>query len=165
VGVFVDASLDEVGDAVRLAGLTEVQLHGGESRAYCSRLREFVPGVRVVKTLHVGDAFDPASVASYAGTVDAILLDTLVPGARGGTGAAFDWALARTLPRDVALYLAGGLAPHSVAEAMSVAAPDGVDVSSGVESTPGEKDPTRIDAFVAAVRGADATTTDMTKDE
>jgi phosphoribosylanthranilate isomerase len=102
----------------------------------------------------VGDGFDPAAAAS-AHLAEYILLDTLVPGQAGGTGAAFDWRQARNLAAALpAPYLvAGGLTADNVGEAISILAPAGVDVSGGVE-TAGAKDTAKIHQFVAAARAA-----------
>jgi phosphoribosylanthranilate isomerase len=157
VGVFVDATLADVVDAVERLGLTEVQLHGAEDPAFCAA----VP-VRVVKTFLVGEGFDPTLVEPYRGVVEAVLLDTLVAGASGGTGRTFDWAVARDVPAVAPVYLAGGLTPESVGEAVQAVHPAGVDVSSGVEGSPGVKDARKMEEFVAAVRAADDTDEETT---
>ena len=92
---------------------------------------------------------------AYADAVDAVLLDAYVAGAHGGTGAQFDWNLA-VRARDLGkpLVLAGGLTPTNVAEAVRTVRPFGVDVSSGVESAPGQKDPEKLAAFVRAAKSA-----------
>lgn len=153
VGVFVDQPLDFVANAVGRLGLTEVQLHGAEDPDYCGR----VPGT-VVKTFHIGPGFDPADLEAYRGAVAAVLLDTMVPGAAGGTGVTFDYGLAAVLPDVAPVYVAGGLTPANVGDVVRRLEPSGVDVSSGVETGPGLKDPTKMDALVAAVRAASDTT-------
>jgi phosphoribosylanthranilate isomerase len=150
VGVFVDAGPEEVAEAVERLGLAEVQLHGSEDPAYC----EAVPAA-VVKTFRVGTRFDPAAIEPYAGVVEAVLLDTLTEDAAGGSGRAFDWALACGIRGGVPVYLAGGLSPDNVGEAVGLVRPAGVDVSSGVEEAPGIKSETEMTRFVAAVRAAD----------
>jgi phosphoribosylanthranilate isomerase len=150
VGVFVDASLEEVSRAVEGLGLTEVQLHGTEGPMYCASM-----DVPVVKTFHVGAGFDPDSIARYRGTIAAALLDTLVEGTAGGSGTPFDWGLARGVPDGVPVYLAGGLRPENVREAVRRLRPAGVDVSSGVEEAPGIKNEEKMKRFVAEVRAAD----------
>jgi phosphoribosylanthranilate isomerase len=150
-GVFIDAPLAEVFEAVERLGLTEVQLHGAEDPAYCAA----VP-VPVVKTFRVGERFDTASVEAYRGVVEAILLDTLVQGTAGGSGRTFDWEAARGLPLIAPVYVAGGLDADNVAAAVRTLRPAGVDVSSGVEDADGSKSPGKMEAFVSAVRTADA---------
>jgi len=149
VGVFVDQPLWFVAEAVRRLGLTEVQLHGAEDPDYCTS----VPG-SVTKTFRVGPGFDPSEMEAYRGAVAAVLLDTMVPGAYGGTGTAFDHSLVAGLPDIAPVYLAGGLTPDNVAGAVRTVRPAGVDVSSGVEAAPGIKDDARMEAMVAAVRAA-----------
>jgi len=156
VGVFVDAPLDEAVDAVQRAGLTEVQLHGSESPAYCAAVRTGgVAPVRVVKTFHVGAGFKARAIERYRGRVDAILLDTQVEGAVGGTGRSFDWALVEQVPAIAPVYLAGGLTPENVRDAVTQVRPEGVDVSSGVEQAAGSKSDEKMQRFVAEVRAAD----------
>jgi phosphoribosylanthranilate isomerase len=150
VGVFVDAPLAEVCDAVARLALDEVQLHGDEDPDYCAA----VPAP-VVKTLRVGPGFDPADVERYRGVVEAVLFDTLVEGSAGGNGRAFDWGVVAPLPDVAPVYVAGGLCPDNVGEVVRSLRPAGVDVSSGVEAGLGIKSPGMIDEFVAAVRAAD----------
>lgn len=157
IGVFVDASADEVWEAVARLGLTAVQFHGDEAPETCA-----MAPVPVIKAIRVGPEFDPASVDRYGGTVSALLLDTLTAGARGGTGIAFDWYdVAGRLPAWAPIVVAGGLGPLNVAEAVRALRPFAVDVSSGVEASPGIKDHALIDSFVAAVRAADLEVPDV----
>jgi phosphoribosylanthranilate isomerase len=152
VGVFVDAPLSEVLDAVALLGLDEVQLHGAEDPGFCAS----VP-VAVVKTFRVGPGFDAGALERFRGTIDAVLLDTFVKGAAGGSGRTFGWEAARCLPDVAPVYLAGGLDAANVADAVRALHPAGVDVSSRVEDAPGIKSEDKIRRFVAAVRAADET--------
>ena len=152
VGVFVDPLRDEVARAVDEIGLDVVQLHGNETPQFCRA----VPA-RVLKAMRVGAGFDASVVDAYEGAVTGILLDTRAEGmdaAPGGTGRTFDWTIARAVRERVGyLVLAGGLTPDNVAGAVATVKPDAVDVSSGVESAPGRKDPRRMRAFVRAARG------------
>ena len=150
VGVFVDASLEDVSRAIEQLGLTEVQLHGAEGPMYCASIE-----VPVVKTFRVGPGFDPADIERYRGAVAGVLLDTLVEGVAGGSGKSFDYKLARDVPRGAPVYLAGGLRPENVREAVRRLRPAGVDVSSGVEESPGVKSEEKMKRFVAEVRAAD----------
>lgn len=145
VGVFVDADLDEVIGLVSLLRLDAVQLHGQESPEYALALRD---RVRVVRALRFSPRLDPAAASAYP--ADAILLDAATPGA--GVPFAWDEAAAwRGFPR---LILAGGLRPDNVAEAIRALRPYAIDVASGVEASPGVKDPAAIAAFVRAAVGA-----------
>ena len=149
VGVFVDPAREEVARAVAEIGLDVVQLHGQEPPEMCRGL-----GARVWKAIGVGAGFRAEDALRYEAVADGILVDTRVAGAApGGTGRVFDWSVARSLRGRVRfLVLAGGLRPDNVAEAVVAVAPDGVDVSSGVESAPGRKDRERVRAFVRAAR-------------
>jgi phosphoribosylanthranilate isomerase len=148
VGVFVNEDEPEaLARKAREAGVALVQLHGEETPDYCRRLG----GLRVVKALRVRDGFDPTSACEYE--AEAILLDAFAPHERGGTGLCFDWSVARLVRERVpALYLAGGLKPETVAEAIRLVEPFAVDVCSGVERAPGRKDSRRLRAFIEAAR-------------
>ena len=149
VGVFVDAN--NVVEIAEMVGLDIVQLHGDETREDAAALATKRP---VWKAIAVRDERDIDGLDQWP--VDAILLDTPTPG-RGGSGVTFDWSLARAARERFGsrhLVLAGGLTPENVARAVAEVAPFGVDVASGVELAPREKDVTRIAAFIAAVRGA-----------
>jgi len=145
VGVFVNASVDEVDEVCENTGIRVAQLHGDESPDFCSKV-----GRPVVKALRVRDASWKSDAAAYA--VGAVLLDTYAEDRYGGTGVAFDWRLVEGSPHRV--ILSGGLNPMNVAEAVRSVRPYGVDTGSGVEREPGRKDHEKIRAFVEAARGA-----------
>ncbi len=149
VGVFRDQDPEWISRIREQAGLDLVQLHGHESPAMCAGLggRD-----RVIKALGVGEAVDWGLVAAYAG-VATVLFDTAGPSG-GGTGKRFDWELLAGAPRGLVFWLAGGLTPTNVADAVAKVRPTGVDVASGVEATVGHKDAAKMGAFIAAVRGA-----------
>jgi phosphoribosylanthranilate isomerase len=149
VGVFVDAPAAEVARASEDVGLDVVQLHGDESVEDCLSAPR-----RVMKAVRVGRGFEPEAALLYREAAAAVLLDTRDDGGLpGGTGRRFDWSLARALRSELPfLGLAGGLDAENVAAAIREADPDLVDVSSGVESSPGRKDAARVRAFVEAVR-------------
>jgi phosphoribosylanthranilate isomerase len=152
VGVFVDASRDEMARAADAAGLDLLQLHGSEPPEACVGLPR-----RALKAVRVGDGFAPADALRYEGRAAGILLDTGAAAAPGGTGRTFDWTLARGVrERARFLLLAGGLGPDNVRAAIEAVRPDGVDASSRLEAAPGKKDPARVRAFVEAVRAAQA---------
>jgi indole-3-glycerol phosphate synthase/phosphoribosylanthranilate isomerase len=151
VGVFVDTPPAEMRRIADEVGLDMVQLHGHESVAEVAQAPR-----RAVKAVRVGPGFQPEEALRYGGTAAALLLDTRVDGegSPGGTGRTFDWSLVRPVREGTPfLILAGGLHPDNVAEAIAAVRPDAVDVSSGVESAPGRKDPAKVRAFVDAVRG------------
>lgn len=152
VGVFVDPEPETLRDVLAAAPLDIVQLHGSETPEYCRRIRSQF-GVRVWKVFAIRGEDAPAAerMKPYAGAIDAAMIDT----AGGGTGTAFDWRLvadykaaARML--GVPLYVAGGLNERNVRELIDMYGPDGVDVSSGVE-TDGVKDADKMRRFTGRV--------------
>ena len=150
VGVFVNEdSPQTVMTIANEAGIKALQLHGDESPDYC---RELAANTLVIKTLAVSDSFDPALACGYQ--VDAIMLDTRDNRLRGGTGRVFDWSIAQQVSRLVPkLYLAGGLSPENVEEAINRVHPYAVDACSSLEDRPGTKNHGRMRAFVGTVRG------------
>jgi len=149
VGLFVNAPPETVERIARDCRLDTLQFHGEESPEYCAR---FQSAARVIKAFRVRDlASLTLEVAAYA--VDSILLDAFVPGQHGGTGARFDWEIARTLSSNgTSVILAGGLDPSNVDAAIRQALPFAVDVSSGVELSPGRKDLNKVRQFIAQAR-------------
>jgi phosphoribosylanthranilate isomerase len=145
VGVFVDAPLEEVNRAVARIGLKAVQLHGAETPEYAARVK----AERVIKAFRVGPGFDDARIDDYPECL--ILLDAHVEGVPGGTGRAFEWDLARKAWERAPIILAGGLNPDNVEEAIRAVKPMAVDVSSGVEARPGEKDPNKLRMLFQAI--------------
>lgn len=150
VGVFVDAPIEEIERAVRDACLTAVQLCGSESPEFCSAI-----SVPVIKMSAVGTDFAWSMVEPYRGHAAAQLLDTYSPHKAGGTAKSFAWHHVGESPGWASVFVAGGLNPSNVAEAVRVMRPFAVDVSSGVESAPGLKDSALMNAFCAAVRAVD----------
>lgn len=158
VGVFVDAGDDELERAAKVAALDIVQLHGAESPAYAERLRARRRW-EVWKAIRPRDAAEfVTELQRYAGAVDGILLDGWSTDAAGGTGARFPWqAIAphrNDLPEGVRLIVAGGLSQANVAAAIELLRPGVVDVSSGVEDSPGVKNASAVSAFITAARSA-----------
>jgi len=161
IGVFVDATFEEVEGIVRACNLTGIQLQFAAGAEIPSQLRHtFGSSLRILQTLHFG----PGIVAKAAAlaldrNIDALLVDSRTATAVGGTGIAFDWhAAASTLfgnpdcPHK--LVAAGGLNPENVSEAIAVLKPWGVDVVTGVELAPRHKDPAKVRAFVALAQTA-----------
>jgi phosphoribosylanthranilate isomerase len=170
IGIFVDASIEDIVATFETAGLTGVQLHGDYSPAHLSELRmrmkgKFLP-VRMVYVVPYDG--DPVAFArrlqALAGPPDnedgpsVVLVDTRVGDKVGGTGIPFDWAAAQNAfhqhAANLRLVAAGGLHPENVRQAVLTMKPWGVDVSSGVESVPGKKDHHRVKQFIRASRAA-----------
>ncbi|MEN8142598.1 MAG: phosphoribosylanthranilate isomerase [Thermodesulfobacteriota bacterium] len=150
VGVFVNADPDLVTDIIKYCGLTMVQLHGDEQVDYC----ELMP-VRVLKSFAVGKDEVTPKIERYENAVQGYLLDTYHEKMAGGTGQPFDWKIVESLNIPGPVYLAGGIGPETVEEAIKIVRPFAVDVNSGVEIEPGKKDHDKIAAVVEAVRRAD----------
>jgi phosphoribosylanthranilate isomerase len=147
VGVFVNASLDEIAVAVEDENLAMVQLHGDEGPSFCAEVARRT-GAKVIKALRVRSSAEIQAAGAFR--TDYHLLDAYRPEAPGGTGARFDWELARALPAQIPVILAGGLTAANVGAAIEVVRPFAVDVASGVESSPGVKDHALMAAFAEA---------------
>ena len=151
VAVLVNPTEDDVLEIMALGCFDRLQLHGDESPSYCATLQD--EGIHLIKALPLADEGHLEIIADYP--VRDILLDAHAPGVYGGTGQVIDWSLAR---RAVELYperriiLSGGLHPGNVREATKMVQPYAVDVASGIESTPGQKDPAKMRAFSNSLR-------------
>jgi phosphoribosylanthranilate isomerase len=148
VGVFVDHPLEEVLRIVSVLGLHAVQLHGQEPAAYSRRIP-----VPVIRAVRVRDAASLRSLETYP--AHAFLLDAYVEGLPGGTGTPISLDLARQAKGRKPVILSGGLRPETVSQAVRLVRPYGVDVSSGVEASPGRKDHAKVREFIVNVRQAD----------
>jgi phosphoribosylanthranilate isomerase len=146
VGVFVNESVDGIRTIVATSGISMIQLHGDEAPAYASAL-----GWPVLRAIGVDQA-EEAAAAWPAGTT--FLMDAFDPVRRGGTGSTVDWRQAAAAARGRRIVLAGGLTPENVAAAIGTVRPLGVDVSSGVEDTPGVKNHDKVARFLASARSA-----------
>ncbi|MDA3904434.1 MAG: phosphoribosylanthranilate isomerase [Desulfuromusa sp.] len=147
VGLFVNAAPETIKQTMRTAGLNVVQLHGDETPEDC-----YLNPYPVIKAVRIKDADSLAGIDQYG--VSALLLDAWSDQQYGGTGESFDWQLAKKLTGQLPLILAGGLNPDNVAQAIQVVNPYAVDVSSGVEVSPGAKDHDKIRQFIQQVRKA-----------
>jgi phosphoribosylanthranilate isomerase len=150
-------------DPVQVAGLAAsigartVQVHGDMAVADLRRLRALAPGARLLKALHVTGKDAIGRALDYAADVDALVLDSRTADRLGGTGQTHDWSVSARIVAAVAplpVYLAGGLRPENVAEAVARVRPAGVDVNSGVEDASGRKDAAKMRAFVARAGAA-----------
>ena len=149
VGVFVDAAEDVVMRAIGDCGLNMLQFHGHETPEYCTQF-----GLMSLKAFRIRDAESLKRLPEYP--TEAWLLDAFTADKLGGTGEKFNWDLAieaKKLGRPI--FLAGGLTPGNVAEAVKKVQPYGVDVSSGVEAVPGKKDRDKVRAFIQAAKGVE----------
>ena len=148
VGVFVNPEEALVSRAIAECGLNLLQFHGDEASEFCTQF-----GLMSMKAVRVRDADSLNQLANFQ--TDAFLLDAHSKSGLGGTGEKFNWDLAIEAQKfGKPIFLAGGLTPENVADAVKQVRPFAVDVSSGVESAPGKKDAAKVRAFIAAVRAA-----------
>ncbi|MGA8745591.1 MAG: phosphoribosylanthranilate isomerase [Solirubrobacterales bacterium] len=151
VGVFVNPELEEVDRAVENAGLTMIQLNGDEGPSFCAEVARRT-GAKVAKAAHVSSAADVHAAEAYR--TDFHLFDRRSRGLWGGTGERFDWGLLADRHSEVPAILAGGLRAENLGEAIATAHPYAVDVASGVEVEPGQKDHASMAAFFEVARAA-----------
>lgn len=152
VGVFVNIEPYRIDEFVELVGLNIVQLHGDEDAKFVIELRAET-NAKIIKAFRVSSDFQADCILGLE--TDGVLLDAHSADQYGGTGTHFDWEIARTV-KDLCpeLYLAGGLTSGNVAAAVKFVEPFAVDVASGVESYPGKKDPTKLEAFIKNAKNA-----------
>ena len=153
VGVFVDPTLDEVAAAVDALGLSTVQLHGEVGPVFATEVARRT-GARVIRAFRIGSSADVQDTDRFR-FADFHLFDARVKGLHGGSGETWDWGLLRSRRAKVPLILAGGLTADNVAEAIGQVHPYAVDVASGVEASPGVKDPDKVRAFLEAAAATD----------
>ena len=146
VGVFMNTHVDDIVEIVKKSGLSSIQLHGDESVEFCgelrSALREQITDDRIelIKAFRIESAAGLVNTHSYSAVVDWLLLDAYHPTMGGGTGLTLDWATLGEFKPTVPWLLAGGLNPDNVRDALQTINPQGIDLSSGVERSPGDKD-------------------------
>ncbi len=150
IGVFANSSREEICQTVKV-GLTGVQLHGDESPEFCYQLRQSLPDVEIIKALRVKSLEALEQASDYTNCVNTLLLDAYHPHQLGGTGKTLDWSKLRFQP-DCPWLLSGGLTPDNVLDALSQVNPNGIDLSSGIERAPGDKDLTKVAALFEQLR-------------
>lgn len=157
VGVFVNMSIAGVLETARISGITAIQIHGDEETDYVQELRQRSPLI-IIKATRIHRTTEISSIAignNPSLGAHALLLDSWSPKEFGGTGKTFDWDTAKSIVAAFPIvYLAGGLTPENVEEAIRMVRPHAVDVASGVESSPGKKDPAKVIAFIKAAKEA-----------
>ncbi|MFQ4145323.1 phosphoribosylanthranilate isomerase [Chlorogloeopsis sp. ULAP02] len=140
IGVFANTSIEKITQIVTNSGLTGVQLHADESPEFCQNLRKNLPNVEIIKAIRIRNARDFDKAITYSAYVDTLLLDAYHPQQLGGTGKTLDWQMLQQFDPSCPWFLAGGLTPDNILEALNQVHPGGIDLSSGVEHTPGDKD-------------------------
>ncbi len=145
VGVFVNQGPDEIKEAVETSGVDTVQLHGDETPEFCTLLP-----YKLIKAVRVKDTVNTEEVELYP--VLAILFDKHTDELYGGTGTSFDWGVLKGIAISKKVILSGGLTPENVSRAIETVRPYGVDVSTGVEDSPGKKNHMKMRKFIEAVK-------------
>jgi phosphoribosylanthranilate isomerase len=156
-GVFANAPLSEIIAVTQTAALTVIQLHGDETPATCQLLREALtyfnlPHIQLVKAMRVRTGDDLTAALSYEPCVDMLLLDAYHPDQLGGTGKTLDWQTLKDFAPKRPWLLAGGLTPDNVLSALAQLSPHGIDLSSGVERSPGDKDLLKVRQLFEQIR-------------
>ena len=142
VGVFLNASIDTIQQTIAIANLNVVQLHGKESPEFCQELRSL--NVKLIKALRIRSHSDLEHSINYQSHVDTLLLDAYHPNQAGGTGLTIDWTMLKSFRPSCNWWLAGGLTPENIGDALTFVTPDGIDLSSGLENAPGDKNLERV---------------------
>jgi phosphoribosylanthranilate isomerase len=151
VGIFVNEDLAVITKTIKASAVKTVQLHGQETPEFCDSVKAL--GVRVIKAISLSGPLNPEELLPFESKVDHFLFDTHSAELPGGTGQTFDWTwLQRVTEITKPWFLAGGLTPDNVAEAIRVTHPPAVDVCSGVERLPTRKDYEAMKRFIQAVR-------------
>ncbi len=147
VGVFADASMETLAEAVEVGQLTTLQLHGNETPATCAAVKVAFPHIKLIKAMRIRTTEDLPATQPFWAIADALLLDAYHPQLMGGTGRTLDWSSLKTFHPDIPWILAGGLTPDNVQAALLQVSPNGIDLSSGVETHPGNKSLNRVQAL------------------
>ena len=155
-GVFANEGVAAMVAIARTTHLTTLQLHGDETPALCQLLRDALemsglPSVQIVKALRIREASDLEAACRYVPHVNMLLLDAYHPDQLGGTGKTLDWQALKTFSPGCPWFLAGGLTPDNVLSALSQLSPNGIDLSSGVERSPGDKDVEKVRNLFASM--------------
>jgi phosphoribosylanthranilate isomerase len=152
IGVFADEDLITLVSIAQAAGFGSIQLHGQESLEYCQNLRQQLPDREIIKAGRIRHLSDLHAIQTYSSAVDTLLLDAYHPQALGGTGHTLDWQSLLSFHPPIPWFLAGGLNPSNISIALSQLQPQGIDLSSGVEVSPGIKDLNLVQNLLAEVR-------------
>lgn len=155
IGVFVNASLEDICQTVAISNLNGVQLHGTEAPEFCDRLRQRLSTVEIIKALRIRSGSDLNQVDVYAAWVDTLLLDAYDPKLAGGTGKTLDWRSLQQFQPPCPWFLAGGLTPANILTALRQTKPHGIDLSSGVEHAPGDKNLNEVARLFAQLQAYD----------
>ena len=148
IGVFADASLETIEQVVLETGFTGIQLHGNESPEFCRAVKQALPNREIIKALRIQSAESLQNAIAFYSVVDTLLLDAYHPNQLGGTGQTLPWESLKKFKPPCPWLLAGGLNPENVLTALGYLQPDGIDLSSGVERSPGNKDLDKVSQLI-----------------
>ena len=152
IGVFADASLETIKQVVLETGFTGIQLHGNESPEFCRAVKQALPNREIIKALRIQSAESLHNAIAYYPVIDTLLLDAYHPQQLGGTGQTLPWESLKKFKPPCPWLLAGGLNPENVLTALSYLQPDGIDLSSGVERSPGDKDLDKVTKLIESLK-------------
>lgn len=153
VGVFAHQSPEEIAEITKASHFSTVQLHSDESPEFCQTVRSLLPDLEMIKALRIRDRESLALAKQYETVVDALLLDAYHPEQLGGTGHTLNWSDLQQFSPSIPWLLAGGLKPDNIRAALSQLHPDGIDLSSGVENSPGRKNLQKVQQLMHALQG------------
>lgn len=153
VGVFANQTVEEITAIARTSYLTTIQLHSDESPQFCEQVRELLSDLEIIKALRVRDRQTLETAKEYEAVVDALLLDAYHPEQLGGTGHTINWQDLQTFKPSIPWLLAGGLKPENIQQALMQLQPNGIDLSSGVEDAPGQKNLDTVTKLMEAIAG------------
>ena len=152
VGVFANHDLSTITSVLETGNLTAIQLHGSESTEFCTQLRQQIaPEIEIIKAFRIKSKESLAATKAYTECVDTFLLDAYHPQMLGGTGHTIDWQDLANFNPGIPWMLAGGITPENVCSALARLQPHGIDLSSGVERSPGDKDLERVKQLFRAI--------------
>lgn len=153
VGIFVDEQIEKIKMIIEKTKIKIIQLHGKEDVEFCQKLKNELENIKLIKTIKIKDENSVSDMEKYIGIVDFFLFDTYNQNLEGGTSTAFNWDIALNAKKyNVPLFLAGGLTPENVTEAIKKLQPYAVDVASGVERLPRRKDYDKLKQFILNVQ-------------
>lgn len=144
IGVFANASLTELKEVLKVAPLTAIQLHGDETPAFCAQVKQLFPHLEIIKAFRIKTVESLSIIPKYVEMIDTLLLDAYHPQQLGGTGQTLNWDILEDFCPGRPWFLAGGLTPDNILQALDNLTPDGIDLSSGVERSPGDKDMSKV---------------------
>ncbi|MDJ0662779.1 MAG: phosphoribosylanthranilate isomerase [Crocosphaera sp.] len=144
IGVFANASVTDIEAVVTVAQLTGIQLHGDETPQFCAQIKQLWPDLEIIKAFRIKSPESLSDIPLYVQVIDTLLLDAYDPQQLGGTGKTLNWDILATFKPDRPWFLAGGLNPNNILQALDNLDPDGIDLSSGVERSPGDKDINKV---------------------